>query len=144
MKPVELMKEVLGLPLEIKETFFLVLGHTIKTESHVQALTQAESAEESAIGAALVDAVPELAQQKKAPGAPRDPNSARSLVEAFLIEHKSAFKSKLRALLMEKKGWNKQQADGNLATISSNLKLVRQGFGDNGIWSLPEAKQIAA
>lgn len=139
----QLMSLVLALPLESKQAIHVALSYTIKSEMADEQRNQAELAAADETASSIIGQFPQVTRTGRM-GAPKDPNSARGLVESHLKNHTSVFKGTLRKLLMDKKKWSSKQAENNLLCAAQVLKIVRDGRGDNAIWRLPETQEAAA
>lgn len=137
MKSAEVMHHILSCPIAEKEMFLTALVHIIKSDRKDLVRVQSAMEGADAMGAALTEAVPSLGLVKK-PGRQKDPNSATGLIEFLLRKNGSATKGELRKMLMDKRGWAKSQAEANLFNAAHTLKVIREGYGDTGVWSLPE------
>lgn len=139
MKPAELVSHLLVATLSEQEVYYTVLGHMIKTGKVDVLRVDAELDAGDRIGQAVLEAVPALGLVKSNRGGkPKDPNSARSIIEGHLREHGSATKGQLTDLIVEKRGWDRIRASMNVNSAGGQLSIVRDGYGESGIWKLPE------
>jgi len=143
MKLPQLMSLVLALPLESKQAMNVALAYTINSELADEKRNQAELASADETASSIIGDFPMVIRTGRA-GAPKNPNSARGLIESHLKTHTSVFKSTLRKLLMDKKKWSFEQSENNLQYAAKALELIKDGHGDSGIWRLPEMQEAVA
>lgn len=134
MKMAQLMAAVLALPLDQKETFQVVLGHSIKSDNQTNALVQ-EELEEATI---VVASMPEL--KSKRSGAPPDPNSVFSLAYKRIQDKGEINQEKLIEFVSEKKGWDRFRVLNNLVSLKRRFReqhgIMVQGRGNSAVWAV--------
>ena len=135
MKSSDLMLQLLALPLEQKETFQVVLGHSIKMEQHADKFIQAELNEADKLSVTMLGL-----PSTNGAGRPIQPDSCFSLVKDKVPQGGEIPQEELLVFLEEKRGWDRKKASLNLNSNKIRLKrhgIQSRGHGKEAVWFAP-------